>query len=158
LTLGFDDDVHLWNLPRTWALVFHNTSCIFWYFLFLYLGSNDSHLQSIEQFSKDNLRTCWSVRTRPTPRQEQTQELHGCLILVIISFLCCSCVTESVMCDISEGAICRQWTRETKVVLPHLPESQFQKQTTPEVFFFYTVTFFFIFVIFWSILCCLNIW
>jgi hypothetical protein len=25
--LGFDDDGHLWNLPRTGAFVFHNTSC-----------------------------------------------------------------------------------------------------------------------------------
>jgi hypothetical protein len=28
LTLGFDDDGHLWNLPRTGAFVFHNTSCL----------------------------------------------------------------------------------------------------------------------------------
>jgi hypothetical protein len=27
LTLGFDDDGHLWNLPHTGAFVFHNTSC-----------------------------------------------------------------------------------------------------------------------------------
>jgi hypothetical protein len=27
LTLGFDDDGHLWNLPRMGAFVFHNTSC-----------------------------------------------------------------------------------------------------------------------------------
>jgi hypothetical protein len=26
LTLGEDDDGHLWNLPRTGAFVFHNTS------------------------------------------------------------------------------------------------------------------------------------
>jgi hypothetical protein len=28
LTLGFDDDGHLWNLPRMGAFVFHNTSCL----------------------------------------------------------------------------------------------------------------------------------
>jgi hypothetical protein len=28
LTLGFDNDGHLWNLPRTGAFVFHNTSCL----------------------------------------------------------------------------------------------------------------------------------
>jgi hypothetical protein len=26
--LGFDDDGHLWNLPRTGAFAFHNTSCL----------------------------------------------------------------------------------------------------------------------------------
>jgi hypothetical protein len=25
--MGFDDDGHLWNLPRTGAFVFHNASC-----------------------------------------------------------------------------------------------------------------------------------
>jgi hypothetical protein len=29
LTLGFDDDGHLWNLHRTGVFVFHNTSCFF---------------------------------------------------------------------------------------------------------------------------------
>jgi hypothetical protein len=28
LTLDFDDDGHLWNLPRTGAFVFQNTSCL----------------------------------------------------------------------------------------------------------------------------------
>jgi hypothetical protein len=28
LTLSFDDDGHLWNLSRTGAFVFHNTSCL----------------------------------------------------------------------------------------------------------------------------------
>jgi hypothetical protein len=32
LTLGFDDDGHFWNLPRTRAFVFRNKSCSFLHF------------------------------------------------------------------------------------------------------------------------------
>jgi hypothetical protein len=33
LTLGFDDDDHLWNLPHTGAFVFHITSCFLLYYV-----------------------------------------------------------------------------------------------------------------------------
>jgi hypothetical protein len=80
LTFGFDEDGNLWNLPRTGAFVFHNTSC---FLLLIWCISNTELLWCIsntEYFCMMPCRSLWVV-TRVAERLRK-----DLMILLICGF------------------------------------------------------------------------